>query len=58
MIGGSGFVLGADVEREIARLAAIDKQPLNGGEIGLGRAVLFKDVAPAAGANLKIEGFV
>jgi hypothetical protein len=51
VIGSAGFVFGADVEREIPGLAAFDEQVLDGVKISLGR------VAPAAGADLEIEGF-
>jgi hypothetical protein len=56
VIGSAGFVFGADVEREIPGLAAFDEQVLDGVEVSLGRAVLLEDVAPAAGADLEIEG--
>jgi len=39
VIGSAGFVFGADVEREITGLAAVDEQILDGVEISLGRAV-------------------
>jgi hypothetical protein len=55
VIGSAGFVFGADVEREITGLAAVDEQVLDGVEISLGRAVLLEDVTPTAGADLEIE---
>jgi hypothetical protein len=56
VIGGAGLVLGTDIERKVAGLATGDEQLLNGRKIGLGRAVLFQDVAPAPGTDLEIEG--
>jgi len=55
MLGGARLVVGADVDRQIAGLAASDEQPLDGREIGLGRAMLLEDVTPSAGAHLEIE---
>jgi hypothetical protein len=54
VIGSPRFVFSADIERQVARLAQVNEQLLDGGEVGLGRAVLLQDVAPAPRADLEI----
>src|SRR5262245_55169544 len=55
VLGGARLVLGADVDRQIAGLAAGDEQPFDGRKIGLGRAVLLENVTPSTSAYLEIQ---
>ena len=48
-------ILGADIERQIARLAAVGDQLLRRVEVALAQAVVFEDVAPAARADGEIH---
>jgi hypothetical protein len=51
--GFARIVLGADVERQFVGLAAVGDHGLGGVEVALAEAVLLKQVAPAARADLE-----